>query len=146
MTETATQLQPLPLDLVRPFCSPELISKRWSAPEPFVFRGWLYAVQHAVCVRVPATGHPDSPASNRPPVEDLFKTFPELDRFTNPWPQRDEESFEVPVGSHLIGIKFLNLVATLPNVRHAIVRQHDRPLPFIFDGGGQGVVVGLRKD
>lgn len=70
-----------------PFCSPA--DGEWTShlSAPFVARGYRYATDGRILVRVPAPGEPDTPAVPRrpfPPVADFFRDRPAGDPL--PWP------------------------------------------------------------
>ncbi len=50
------------------------------------------------------------------------------------------------IGEHWIARRLARLIAGLPGVRWQPGRPFDDVLPFAFDGGGQGVVMGMRKE
>jgi hypothetical protein len=50
------------------------------------------------------------------------------------------------VGEHLIALRLDRLVRSLPGVFFLMDVGWAKPLPFVFDGGGEGIVMGMPRD
>ena len=124
------------IDLKR-FCSPAM----GFYPEPFAYGGWLYATDGRICVRVPTT-EPDTDEGVPTAVPDIFETtFREGP--PSPWPPESGMD-HIHLGGIRLDGKYDALIRTLSGVQHWQARDSEAPLPFTFDGGGEGLVMGVK--
>lgn len=138
---------------------------------PFVRRGWKYATDGAICIRMPAPNEPDTTARIPDVVPTLFLVWPDE---WGPWPSIEqlvlttcqecegtgldpEEAPGTPcfacrglkmrldgsvqLGARLIGGRYMQLISTLKDVRYCRYGGSDEPLRFEFAGNGMGIVM-----
>jgi hypothetical protein len=134
------------------FCATEeSAAEEWK--RPFSWRRWTIATSGKLLVRIARRDDVAEAAKKsrgRMVMQFLERSFPKkrevnfVEVTTLPQVMRQDGIGRVQIGAQFIQERFLNLVATLPGVRIAILRNFNpeeddgRPIAFVF-GNGEGL-------
>lgn len=124
-----------------PFARDEEPYKRWSYSKPWVSKGWCYATDRSICVRLRAKDEKDTKGSY-PNGKSLFPRLKGRGKWV-PFPKDSEGPIPKAqrIGNRLIAGEYIRKINKLPNVKHLDDGgKAPKPLRFRFTGG-EGVVM-----